>query len=487
MLHLTLLLFICLSSYGRAGKVEDTCNTCRDIVKNFNKGLEKTAKDHFGGGDTAWEESRLGSFARSETRLLEILEGACEGAAKESRCHALVEEYEEKIEEYWFNKHKELDQLEKFLCIETMNVCCPQGQYGKTCKDCPGGSQTPCNGHGKCKGSGTKEGNGECECDEAYEGDLCDECSEKYYDSNGTCLSCDESCESSCSDGTNKGCDSCKDGYMQDEEEGCIDKNECEEDDICVEGKFCINNKGSYKCQDCDPACDGGCTGSGRLSCNQCKSGWKQIEDGTGCEDVNECASEENPCSVGTYCKNTEGSHECVPCHSSCSTTDGCTGEGPARCVACAPGWEKNEADICVDVDECQANTVQCQHGEVCVNQDGPDSCQACHQTCKECFGIQANECLSCKNGYTLKNLKCDDMNECLTNPCDKTSENCNNTPGSFNCKCKKGWVRTKKGACKKKTVKKKKDKTKEKGIKEETLPQNESESTATSTEKAEL
>ena len=28
------------------------------------KGLEKTEKDHFGGGDTAWEESRLGSFAR---------------------------------------------------------------------------------------------------------------------------------------------------------------------------------------------------------------------------------------------------------------------------------------------------------------------------------------------------------------------------------------------------------------------------------------
>ena len=36
---------------------------------------------------------------------------------------------------------------------------------------------------------------------------------------------------------------------------------------------------------DCDSACEGGCTGTGRLSCNQCKNGWKPIEDGgKGCE-----------------------------------------------------------------------------------------------------------------------------------------------------------------------------------------------------------
>ena len=50
------------------------------------------------------------------------------------------------------------------------------------------------------------------------------------------------------------------------------------------------------------------------------------------------------------------------------------------------------------------------------------------------------------------------DINECDKNPCDKKSENCNNTPGSYTCKCKKGWVRSKKGECKKK---KKKTKTK--------------------------
>jgi len=458
MLTLTLFILNLFVAFGSSGKVGDNCNTCRDIVKNFKKGLDKTAKDHFGGGDTAWEESRLGSFARSETRLLEILEGACEGAAKESRCHAVVEEYEEKIEEYWFNKHKELDQLEKYLCIDTMQACCPEGQYGKECKDCPGGLKSPCNGHGTCKGSGTREGNGKCKCDDAYQGDLCDECSEKYYkDTNGSCLACDESCESSCSDGTNKGCDSCKEGYVQDEDQACVDKNECDEDDTCVEGKFCVNSKGSYECKDCHTSCEGGCTGASRFNCVQCKSGWKAIEDQQGCEDVNECEGEHG-CSAGTYCKNTDGTHDCLSCHSSCST-EGCTGEGPDKCLACSNGWEMNseEGTGCVDVDQCKTKEVQCKHGEVCVNSEGPDKCEACHETCKECVGTEAGNCLSCYPGFALIDSKCKDINECSNDPCNKKTENCNNTPGSYSCKCKKGWVRTKQGDCKKKKTKTKK------------------------------
>ena len=51
------------------------------------------------------------------------------------------------------------------------------------------------------------------------------------------------------------------------------------------------------------------------------------------------------------------------------------------------------------------------------------------------------------------------DINECKNNPCDKKTESCNNTPGSYNCKCKKGFVRTKKGHCTKKKENKKKSK----------------------------
>lgn len=36
---------------------------------------------------------------------------------------------------------------------------------------------------------------------------------------------------------------------------------------------------------DCDPACERGCTNSGRLSCKGCAKGWKEIGSGKeGCE-----------------------------------------------------------------------------------------------------------------------------------------------------------------------------------------------------------
>jgi len=294
-------------------------------------------------------------------------------------------------------------------------------------------------------------------------------------------LACDESCKSTCSDGSNTGCDSCKEGYTQNEDQACVDKNECDEDDICVEGTFCINTKGSYRCQDCDPACEGGCIGTGRLSCNQCKNGWKQIEDGgKGCEDINECEAESNPCATGTYCQNKEGSYECVPCHSACESTQGCTGEGSAQCAACAEGWQMEEGSGCVDVDECESKKIQCSHGEVCVNQYGPDSCLACHESCKECTGTSPDNCLSCNKGYALIDSKCKDIDECTSHPCDKKTENCHNQPGTYKCQCKKGFVRTKAGDCKKKSknTKTKKKKSKEQGKKEESVTEkNESES----------
>ena len=36
-------------------------------------------KSNFGGGNTKWEEKKLGKWATSETRLLEVIENACGG------------------------------------------------------------------------------------------------------------------------------------------------------------------------------------------------------------------------------------------------------------------------------------------------------------------------------------------------------------------------------------------------------------------------
>nr|KAF6335037.1 cysteine rich with EGF like domains 1 [Pipistrellus kuhlii] len=41
------------------------CHTCRGLVDSFNKGLERTIRDNFGGGNTAWEEEKLSKYKDS--------------------------------------------------------------------------------------------------------------------------------------------------------------------------------------------------------------------------------------------------------------------------------------------------------------------------------------------------------------------------------------------------------------------------------------
>ena len=45
------------------------------------------------------------------------------------------------------------------------------------------------------------------------------------------------------------------------------------------------------------------------------------------------------------------------------------------------------------------------------------------------------------------------DIDECVVNPCNKQTENCQNLAGSHRCKCKKGYVRSKAGNCIKKSI----------------------------------
>jgi len=459
-----LLLLTCLgASSGKKQKgITEKCETCRNLVKKFHEGMEKTAKNHFGGGDTAWEESRLGKYARSETRLLEILERVCEDASKKETCHAMVEEYEEEIESFWFKKQSQISELETHLCNNVVKVCCPRGRYGKKCEECPGGASSPCFGRGKCKGDGTRSGKGTCDCNSEYKGDFCDECSDSHYDAYGnlTCKKCHETCADTCTDGTSKGCDKCKDGYV-DDGEGCVDKDECEDPNICEHGKFCINKKGHHICNECDPACNG-CNGTGRLSCKECNEGWKpSSEDSHGCEDVDECELGKHNCAVGSYCVNEEGSYKCEPCNIACSS--GCTDGTHTTCTECAPGYKMSSNwvsnDGCVDVNECLELPITCPAGQTCVNKPGPDSCEPCHENCESCVSTEPTGCLVCKQGFTkTEDSGCKDIDECLSTPCTYEGEKCVNTDGSFKCLCMKGWVRTKDGECKKKQIKKKKE-----------------------------
>ncbi|KAG5895488.1 hypothetical protein JTB14_011186 [Gonioctena quinquepunctata] len=256
------------------------CRACKIFVESFKKGLERTAKYKFEGGDTAWEEEKLGSYSTSEVRLVEIHEKLCSEVIEgKEQCYNLLDEYDEKLEYWWFKKQNEEPDLHKFLCIDTFNVCCADLHYGKECKQCPGFPDNVCNNNGKCKGAGTRKGDGKCHCDQGYAGDYCEKCAVNYFisykdDKKLLCSPCHTACDGPCTKAGATGCIKCKTGWLQDTEKGCIDINECAAPKSpCTPLQFCINNDGSYKCLDCDRPC-AGCTGDGPDMCINCASGY---------------------------------------------------------------------------------------------------------------------------------------------------------------------------------------------------------------------
>ncbi|XP_020843192.1 fibulin-7 isoform X1 [Phascolarctos cinereus] len=76
----------------------------------------------------------------------------------------------------------------------------------------------------------------------------------------------------------------------------CQDVNECEvyklegTNQLCMHN--CINTPGSFRCS--------------------CPNGYRTLEDGKSCEDIDECAESQHTCTWGTTCINTGGSFQCV-------------------------------------------------------------------------------------------------------------------------------------------------------------------------------
>jgi MYXO-CTERM domain-containing protein len=122
--------------------------------------------------------------------------------------------------------------------------------------------------------------------------------------------------------------------------------------------------------------------------------------DGLGCDDIDECATNDGGCSQ--ICTNTPGSFEC----------------------SCSSGYALgSDGHSCEDVDECATNNGDCTH--LCTNTPGSRAC-------------------SCHPGYTLDTdgTTCLDINECATgtSACDRFAF-CINTIGSHECTCDEGYT----------------------------------------------
>ncbi|XP_046460090.1 cysteine-rich with EGF-like domain protein 2 isoform X1 [Daphnia pulex] len=261
------------------------CQACKSLVESFKKGMERTSRGKFEGGDADWEEKKLRSYANSEVRLVEIQEKLCSDLSKgEDQCHNLAEAHESLIEDWFLNHQKLHGDLHHWLCIKKLKVCCPDHHYGPECLPCPGSSpEMECSSNGKCKGSGTRKGNGKCVCDAGYSGELCQQCASGFYDSyrddkKVLCSACHRSCKDVCTQAGPKGCLTCNDGWFMDTEQGCSDIDEClTNKTACNDNSFCVNSPGSHTCINCDKACKG-CVADGPDNCVECAENYELKE-----------------------------------------------------------------------------------------------------------------------------------------------------------------------------------------------------------------
>uniref|UniRef100_A0A0K0FBK9 Cysteine-rich with EGF-like domain protein 2 n=1 Tax=Strongyloides venezuelensis TaxID=75913 RepID=A0A0K0FBK9_STRVS len=249
--------------------VHGDCTACKLLVDTFLVGLEKTKKGNFAGGNTDWEEKKLGTYKKSETRFLEIIEFVCKKDSLddkdtyshisniEFKCHTLLENHEEEIEEWFKNDQDKHSDMKEYFCYDKFKLCCPSGYYSSECKPCPGllSNGKVCYGRGTCNGDGLRKGTGKCSCDEGYAGPYCNNCASQYFENIKTdsyieCEKCYEGCAKGCKSSGPKGCTACRTGFEMNEELGCIDIDEClDGEKKCTKAnQICKNNIGSYNC-----------------------------------------------------------------------------------------------------------------------------------------------------------------------------------------------------------------------------------------------
>lgn len=266
----------------------------------------------------------------------------------------------------------------------------------------------------------------------------------------------------------------CRPGYrLHINGRSCNDVNECAPNSgrgPCSES--CRNLEGGYECrcqrgyrlnvdghscsyQPTDPCSRircayGSCVSvNGSASC-QCARGFVLSRDLRTCTDIDECKTMRGRCEF--ECRNTYGSFQCL-CPTGWALNDGgrcreCVidtyvSSNGKRCVACPEhsrtrgsgetsivacicdeGFEKNPGTrSCDDINECTTRNGGCQ--QLCQNTDGSYFCK-------------------CRPGYTLDTTdqhSCIEIDECALMSNGGCQHECRNSPGSYSCTCMEGYA----------------------------------------------
>ena len=252
----------------------------------------------------------------------------------------------------------------------------------------------------------------------------------------------------------------------------CYTNNNCLPGEICNEGGICI------------PGCSSDVDCPNTQVCLQakCKCGKGFIDTPFGCTDIDECT--EQICHTSAVCENTQGSYKCIcpqntvgdayaepGCRkpSECYKNDDCADNlscangkciDPCSLKTCGPNAQchvnEHEAEChcpqghlgnpedksigcfrveCLNDDECPLDKSCDLDSNKCLNPCDYISCGK-----GSCQIVDHGAVCACFTGYTLINNKCEDIDECLQEPCHESAI-CKNAPGNFICTCPEGLV----------------------------------------------
>ncbi|XP_065672531.1 proprotein convertase subtilisin/kexin type 6 isoform X3 [Hydra vulgaris] len=266
--------------------------------------------------------------------------------------------------------------------------------------------------------------------------------------------------------------------------------HECLGPDNCISciGELDNRNKGCVNpcpnqylsqnnCQSCHPGCSS-CFGPNYDQCIECNGNFSLHTDTHTCHKV---------CQRKFY--NDEKTLTCKPCHSSCAS---CVGPSFEQCLTCIDklyflnntcvsqcplGWFKTFDHACA---RCSSRCNQCIYNfDLCTScgtnevwhdfkcysacpahmfKDKSNRCYQCHDSCNTCVGASPNQCLTCRQGFSIYNGMCIEgctagffysslKNKCL--PCNGNCLRCNELYGKIFCtKCNNSTYLQPNGIC---------------------------------------